>query len=93
VYSTYPYDRVTKNGRTVGISTWAGYSANERKMLSLATVDVAEAAPGTELTLVWGEENGGTRKPTVEPHRQIELRVTVAPAPYAKVARDNYRGT
>jgi syringate O-demethylase len=60
-------------------------------MLSLATVDVAEATPGTELTLVWGEENGGTRKPTVERHRQIELRVTVAPAPYARAARETYR--
>jgi glycine cleavage system aminomethyltransferase T len=91
VYSTYPYDQVTKHGRTVGISTWAGYSANERAMLSLATVDVAEATPGTELTLVWGEESGGTRKPTVERHRQIELRVTVAPAPYARAARETYR--
>jgi glycine cleavage system aminomethyltransferase T len=91
VYSTYPYDRVTKNGRTVGISTWAGYSANERSMLSLAMVDVADAEPGTSLTLVWGEENGGTKKPTVERHRQIELRVTVAPAPYARAARDHYR--
>ena len=91
VYSTYPYDRVTKNGRTVGISTWSGYSANERTMLSLAMVDVADAAPGTALTLVWGEEDGGTRKLTVERHKQIELRVTVAPAPYTSVARENYR--
>jgi syringate O-demethylase len=93
VYSTYPYDRVTKDGRTVGISTWAGYSFNERAMLSLATIDAAEAVPGNELTLVWGEENGGTRKLTVERHRQIELRVTVAPAPYASVARVEYRNT
>lgn len=34
VYSTYPYDCVTKHGRTVGVSTWAGYSFNERAMLS-----------------------------------------------------------
>jgi glycine cleavage system aminomethyltransferase T len=93
VYSTYPYDRVTKNGRTVGVSTWAGYSANEGSMLSLATIDAAEAVPGNELALVWGEENGGTRKLTVERHRQIELRVTVAPCPYAAVARSAYRST
>ena len=91
VYSTYPYDRVTKNGRTVGISTWAGYSANERAMLSLAMIDASEAIPGNELTLVWGEENGGTKKVTVERHSQIELRVMTAPAPYARVARDAYR--
>ena len=93
VYSTYPYDRVTKSGRTVGLSTWAGYSFNERAMLSLATIDAAEAVPGNELVLVWGEENGGTRKPTVERHEQIELRVTVAPAPYASAAREQYRRT
>jgi glycine cleavage system aminomethyltransferase T len=93
VYSTYPYDRVTNSGRTVGLSTWAGYSFNERAMLSLATIDAEEAVPGNELVLVWGEENGGTRKPTVERHEQIELRVTVAPAPYASAARDHYRRT
>jgi glycine cleavage system aminomethyltransferase T len=93
VYSTYPYDRVTKNGKTVGISTWAAYSANERAMLSLATIDIAEAVPGNEVTLVWGEENGGTRKVTVERHKQIELRATVAPVPYTSVARDGYRST
>jgi glycine cleavage system aminomethyltransferase T len=93
VYSTYPYDKVTRNGKTVGISTWAGYSFNERTMLSLAMLDTAEAVPGKELTLVWGEENGGTKKVTVERHKQIELRVMVAPAPYAAVARDAYRST
>ena len=62
-------------------------------MLSLAMIDVAEAVPGNELTLVWGEENGGTRKLTVERHEQIELRVTVAPAPYASAAREHYRRT
>ena len=93
VYSTYPYDKVTRNGKTVGLSTWAGYSFNERTMLSLAMLDIAEAVPGKELTLVWGEENGGTKKVTVERHKQIELRVTVAPAPYTGVARDAYRST
>jgi syringate O-demethylase len=82
-----------RNGRTVGISTWAGYSFNERAMLSLATIDIAEALPGNEVVLVWGEENGGTRKPTVERHKQIELRATLAPAPYTSSARDNYRTT
>jgi syringate O-demethylase len=60
-------------------------------MLSLATIDIAEAVPGNELVLVWGEENGGTRKPTVERHKQMELRATVAPAPYTSIARDTYR--
>ena len=34
-----------------------------------------------ELTLMWGEENGGTKKSTVERHKQIEMRVEVGPTP------------
>jgi syringate O-demethylase len=36
VYSMHPYDKVTKNGKTIGISTWVGYSANGRSDCSLA---------------------------------------------------------
>ena len=43
-------------------------------MLTLAVLDEEHAEPGTEVTFVWGEENGGTRKPTVEPHVQVEIR-------------------
>jgi syringate O-demethylase len=91
VYSTLPYDKVTKGGKTIGISTWSGYSFNEKSMLSLAIVDVEQSEPGTELTLVWGEENGGSAKPTVERHKQAEVRVTVGPVPYSDVARTAYR--
>jgi hypothetical protein len=38
----------------------------------------------------WGEEGGGTAKTTVERHRQTEIRVTVAPAPYSRDARECY---
>ncbi len=91
VYSTLPYDKVTKDGKTVGISTWCGCSFNERAMLSLAIVDVAQSEPGTKVTLVWGEEGGGSSKPTVERHVQTEIRATVAPVPYVEVARVSYR--
>ena len=46
--------------------------------------------PGTQVELVWGEPNGGTRKPTVEPHVQTTIKATVSPAPYSEVARDGY---
>ena len=59
----------------VGASMFSGYSFNERKMLSLGFVEEQYAKPGTELTLVWGEENGGTKKTTVERHKQTEMRV------------------
>jgi glycine cleavage system aminomethyltransferase T len=91
VYSTLPYDKVLKGGKTIGVSTWSGYSYNERSMLSLAVIDTEHSAPGSEVTLVWGEEGGGSSKPTVERHRQAEVRVTVAPVPYSETARVAYR--
>jgi syringate O-demethylase len=39
---------------------------------------------------VWGEENGGTAKPAVERHVQVEIRATVSPVPYSEVARTEY---
>jgi syringate O-demethylase len=91
VYSMHPYDKVTVGGKTVGLSTWVGYSSNERRMLTLAILDAKYAEPGTEVTFVWGEEKGGTSKPTVEPHAQTEIRAIVSPVPYAEVARKKYR--
>ena len=90
VYSMHPYDKVTKDGKTIGISTWMGYSSNEGQMLTLAMLDAEHATSGTEVTFVWGEENGGTTKPTVERHVQIEIRATVSPVPYSEVARSEY---
>jgi len=93
VYSMHPFDRVEKDGKLVGVSTWVGYSSNERAMLTLAIVDESVAEPGTEVTFVWGEENGGTSKPTVETHSQTEIKAIVSPAPYAEVARKAYADT
>ncbi len=90
VYSMHQYDRVTADGEAVGVSTWIGYSSNERKMLTLAVLDAGHAESGTEVTLVWGEEDGGTSKPTVEPHVQVELGAVVAPAPYVEAVRTSY---
>jgi vanillate/3-O-methylgallate O-demethylase len=90
-YATLPYDEVVKDGANVGISTYTGYSYNERSILSLAIVDVAQSEPGTEVVVVWGESGGGTGKPTVERHTQVEIRATVGPAPYGEAARTTYR--
>jgi syringate O-demethylase len=91
VYSTLPYDKVVKDGKVIGVSTWCGYSSNEGKMLTLAMIDIEHSEPGTEVTFVWGEEGGGSSKPTVERHKQLEIRATVAPVPYAEPARTGYR--
>ena len=87
----HPFDQVTVDGETVGLSTWIGYSANEGKMLTLAMLDAEYAEPGTEVTFVWGEEDGGSSKPTVEPHVQTEIRAVVSPVPYTEVVRRSYR--
>ena len=90
-YSTWPNDKVLKDGKQVGVSTFSGYSSNESSMLSLAIVDNEQSEPGTEVTLVWGEEDGGSAKPVVERHVQTEIRAIVSPAPYAEVVRASYR--
>jgi vanillate/3-O-methylgallate O-demethylase len=88
-YSTWPNDKVLHDGSLVGVSTFSGYSYNERSMLSLAVVD-ADVDFGTEVTLVWGEEGGGSLKPVVERHVQVELRAVVSPCPYSEVVRTSY---
>src|SRR5919109_2381145 len=88
-YATWPYDKVLRDDEEVGISSFSGYSYNERSYLSLAMVDV-DLELGTEVTLVWGEAGGGSSKPVVERHRQTELRAVVSPCPYSEVARTTY---
>jgi vanillate/3-O-methylgallate O-demethylase len=88
-YATWPNDKVLLDGKLVGVSTFSGYSYNERSFLSLAMVD-PEVEIGTEVTLVWGEEGGGSAKPVVERHSQTELRAVVSPCPYSEVARTSY---
>jgi len=90
VYSMHPFDTVAVDGETVGVSTWIGYSSNEGKMLTLAVLDAEHAEPGTEVTFVWGEEGGGTSKPTVEPHVQVEIGAVVSPVPYVEAVRRSY---
>ena len=70
--------------------TTSGAEPNERRALSLATV-AQDVEVGTELTLLWGEKPN-TEKTTVQPHKQVEIRVVVSPVPYAETARTEYQG-
>src|SRR5690606_38364358 len=88
-YASSSYDAVRSGGKTVGVSMFTGYSFNERTALSLATV-AAGIDVGDEVTVVWGEPDGGTKKPTVEAHEQTEVRAIVSPVPYSRVARETY---
>ena len=89
-YAFFQVDKVLQNGAAVGMSLDLGYLANEHAFVSLATVDAAAAAPGTEVTVLWGEQPNSA-KPAVERHRQVGIRATVAPAPYVREVRDSYR--
>ncbi len=91
----YPQDKVlSKDGKqVVGISTWVGYSSNERKELTLAYLEPEFAKEGTDVIFVWGEENGGSQKPTVErPHKQFHIRAKVCKAPYVQEVQKQYAG-
>jgi vanillate/3-O-methylgallate O-demethylase len=91
-YGSANYDKVVDaDGNTVGFSMFTGYSANERRGLSLAVVD-PDVPEGAELKVVWGEPGGGSKKASVEPHEQTEVRAVVSPVPYSTVARQTYQG-
>ena len=89
-YGSSSFDKVMKGGKVVGLSMFSGISYNEQTMLSLGILDPGVEI-GEELTLVWGEENGGTAKSTVERHKQTEIRVKVGTVPYSTKVRDTYR--
>jgi len=89
-YGASNFDSVLDaDGNVVGYSMFSGYSANEKRALSLATID-PRVELGTEVTVVWGEPDGGTRKTTVEPHKQLHVRAVVSPVPYSVTARTEY---
>jgi vanillate/3-O-methylgallate O-demethylase len=88
-YASASYDQVLIGGKLAGLSMFSGYSYNEGSMLSLGIVE-HDVEIGTEVHLVWGEEGGGTKKATVERHKQTEIRAVVSPVPYAQTAREEY---
>lgn len=90
LYDTFHFDRIEVDGKIVGLSTWTGYSANERAMLSLGVIDAAFAKPGTEVVLIWGEDKPSS-KLQVEDHVQVKIRATVQSAPLVTKARTDYR--
>ena len=89
-YALHQQDKVLRDGEQVGVSLDCGYIANERAMVSLATIDRAHAEPGTQVTVIWGEDPI-SRKPQVEAHKPWEIRATVAPVPVVQFARNLYR--
>ena len=87
-YASSSADMVSRDGKMVGMSMFAGYSWNERSMLSLGVV-AQDVQLDDILTLTWGEPQT-TGKTSTEPHKQAQIRVRVASTPYAAVAREAY---
>lgn len=90
-YASHPYDQVLLKGELVGVSTYPTYSANERAWISLAMVRSDLAQQGTNLSILWGEANGGTAKPHVEEHIQMEVSAEVHSWPIHAASRNEYR--
>ena len=90
-YATCPYDLVTKDGKPAGLSHYPVYTSNVRSWISLALLDEEVAVPGTEVSLTWGEPDGGSNKPTVERHVQTEIACTVEHCPISVTAREDYK--
>jgi vanillate/3-O-methylgallate O-demethylase len=80
------HDEVLRDGEVVGHSKSFCYSYSDREVISICSIDVEHSEPGTDVTLVWGE-NGESKNPLVEPHRQTEVGATVAPSPYLDDSR------
>jgi len=90
-YGSSNFDAVIDaDDNVVGLSLFTGVTANERRGLSLATVN-PDVPIGAEVRVLWGE-SPNSEKTTVEPHRQFAVRAIVSPVPYAETARGSYHG-
>ena len=84
-YTTHPLDKIMKNGKMIGLSTYPVYSANIRGWISLCMIDEDEVIYGDEVTVVWGEPDGGTNKVGVERHIQLDVKAKIAPKPFTQI--------
>ncbi len=89
-YVKYLFDRISVGERTVGFLTHSTYLAHDRRFASLGLVNADQAEPGTKVTVTWGDSLRIPRA-DVEPHRQVQVRATVAPVPFSAYARETYR--
>ena len=82
--------RVEINGELVGKTEYAAFNDPYGTMLSLALLSEANAKPGTEVTVVWGDHPGGDVAPDADLGLP-RIRATVQPCPYNEFARAGYR--
>lgn len=87
---TYARHRIEVNGDLVGLTHQTATLDTAGTILALSLIDKRYAAPGTEVTVTWGEHPG----PGTAPDADLgfpRLRATVAPAPFDEHARKAYR--
>ncbi len=89
---SYARYRVESRLKPVGATFYSGYIHPQGTILGLALVENAFAAPGTAVTVVWGEHPGpDSGIPLDADVGYRRLRATVQPAPYNDFARTQYR--
>jgi vanillate/3-O-methylgallate O-demethylase len=89
---SYARYRVESGSRLAGLTFYCAYIQPQGSILGLALIENSYAAPGTELTVLWGESPAAGSVPTAgaaSGHHRI--RATVQPAPYNEFARTHYR--
>lgn len=87
---SYARYRVESRSNPVGVTFYCGHIHLQGTILGLALMESAFAAPGAEVTVVWGEHPGsGTALDADIGYKR--LRATVQPAPYNEFARTQYR--
>jgi vanillate/3-O-methylgallate O-demethylase len=89
---SYARYRVESRSKPVGMTFYCGHIHPRGTILGLALVASALAAPGTEVTVVWGEHPGpGSGTPLEADIGCKRMRATIQPAPYDEFARTQYR--
>jgi vanillate/3-O-methylgallate O-demethylase len=91
-YLTYARNRVEASGELTGFTYQTATLDPAGTILSLSLIDTRHAAPGTEVTVVWGDHPGAGAgaDPDADPGFP-SIRAIVAPAPYDAHARTAYR--
>jgi vanillate/3-O-methylgallate O-demethylase len=87
---SYARYRVEVGNALAGMTFYTAYIDPAGTILALALVDKKYAAPGTEVTVSWGEHPG----PGTAPDADLgfpKLRATLQVSPYSETARTTYR--
>ena len=91
VYCMHPFDRVPQTTRRSGSPPGSATAPTRGRCSPWRCWSPSTPSREPRSTFVWGEEDGGSSKPTVEPHVQTEIRAVVSPVPYTEVVRQSYR--